>query len=412
VVLIALLVCLIPTTIGALLSAIGIAGMDRLVQRNVLAMSGRAVEAAGDVQTLLLDKTGTITLGNRIASAFHPVADAPERDVASAAQLASLSDETPEGRSIVVLAKERFGIRQRELTEGHVFVPFFAHTRMSGLDVDGRQIRKGAVNAVRRWVTEQGGTPPAELDQIADRIARSGATPLGVADGPRLLGVIELKDVVKHGIRERFAELRAAGIRTVMITGDNPLTAADGDRAGLLLHQASGALAIRDGLSIATTALVLVIPVVIGVVIGGFVAGVISVAAGFIVYDFFFIPPYLTLWVGRPQNWAALGVYVVVMLPVARVVAGLNAARAKERRQGAELRELFQLSGLLLDDKPLNELLTVVVTAVAEVFGVRQVALLLPRDGTLEITAAAGRAAQPRPDQPGAARASRSCRPG
>jgi K+-transporting ATPase ATPase B chain len=226
VVLIALLVCLIPTTIGALLSAIGIAGMDRLVQRNVLAMSGRAVEAAGDVQTLLLDKTGTITLGNRMASAFYPVAGASERDVASAAQLASLSDETPEGRSIVVLAKERFGIRQRELTDGHVFIPFSAHTRMSGLDVDSRQIRKGAVDAVRRWVTEQGGTPPAELDHIADRIARSGATPLAVADGPRLLGVIELKDVVKHGIRERFAELRAAGIRTVMITGDNPLTAA------------------------------------------------------------------------------------------------------------------------------------------------------------------------------------------
>jgi len=231
VVLIALLVCLIPTTIGALLSAIGIAGMDRLVQRNVLAMSGRAVEAAGDVQTLLLDKTGTITLGNRMASAFHPVDGAAEREVASAAQLASLSDETPEGRSIVVLAKERFGIRQRELTDGHVFIPFSAHTRMSGLDVDGRQIRKGAAEAVCKWVTDQGGAPPAEFDRIADRIARSGATPLAVAvlaDGgaPRVLGVIELKDVVKHGIRERFAELRAAGIRTVMITGDNPLTAA------------------------------------------------------------------------------------------------------------------------------------------------------------------------------------------
>jgi potassium-transporting ATPase ATP-binding subunit len=230
VVLVALLVCLIPTTIGALLSAIGIAGMDRLVQRNVLAMSGRAVEAAGDVQTLLLDKTGTITLGNRMASAFYPVGGHSELDVASAAQLASLSDETPEGRSIVVLAKDRFSLRERELGEGHVFVPFSARTRMSGLDVDGRQIRKGAVQAVRDWVAEQdGGATPngaAELDSIAERIARSGATPLAVADGPDLLGVIELKDMVKEGIRERFDELRAAGIRTVMITGDNPLTAA------------------------------------------------------------------------------------------------------------------------------------------------------------------------------------------
>jgi potassium-transporting ATPase ATP-binding subunit len=230
VILIALLVCLIPTTIGALLSAIGIAGMDRLVQRNVLAMSGRAVEAAGDVQTLLLDKTGTITLGNRMASAFYPVGGQSERDVASAAQLASLSDETPEGRSIVVLAKERFGLRERELGHGHSFVPFSALTRMSGLDFDGRQIRKGAVDAVRKWVAEQGGAPSAELDRIAERIARSGATPLAVAvsaeGGPRLLGVIELKDMVKAGIRERFGELRAAGIRTVMITGDNPLTAA------------------------------------------------------------------------------------------------------------------------------------------------------------------------------------------
>ena len=249
VILIALLVCLIPTTIGALLSAIGIAGMDRLVQRNVLAMSGRAVEAAGDVQTLLLDKTGTITLGNRMASAFHPVDGHSERDVASAAQFASLSDETPEGRSVVVLAKERFGLRQRELGDGHVFVPFSAQTRMSGLDFDGRRIRKGAVDAVRTWVIEQGGQASAELDRVAERIARSGATPLAVAvsargddpaslaacgggpkppreGGPRLLGVIELKDMVKAGIRERFGELRAAGIRTVMITGDNPLTAA------------------------------------------------------------------------------------------------------------------------------------------------------------------------------------------
>jgi potassium-transporting ATPase ATP-binding subunit len=229
IVLISLLVCLIPTTIGALLSAIGIAGMDRLVRRNVLAMSGRAVEAAGDVQTLLLDKTGTITLGNRMASAFYPVGGHSEEEVASAAQLASLSDETPEGRSIVVLAKDRFGLRQRELGDGHVFIPFSAQTRMSGLDTGGRQIRKGAAEAVQRWVSEQGGAPPgssAELDRIVERIARSGATPLAVADGPDLLGVIELKDVVKQGIRERFAELRAAGIRTVMITGDNPLTAA------------------------------------------------------------------------------------------------------------------------------------------------------------------------------------------
>jgi potassium-transporting ATPase ATP-binding subunit len=224
--LIALLVCLIPTTIGALLSAIGIAGMDRLVQRNVLAMSGRSVEAAGDVQTLLLDKTGTITLGNRMASGFYPAGGHSEQDVASAAQLASLSDETPEGRSIVVLAKERFGIRERELGEEHVFIPFSAHTRMSGLDVGGRQIRKGAVDAVRAWVTGQGGTAPAELDRIAERIARSGSTPLAVADGSSMLGVVELKDMVKEGIRERFEELRAAGIRTVMITGDNPLTAA------------------------------------------------------------------------------------------------------------------------------------------------------------------------------------------
>ncbi|HSZ41646.1 MAG TPA: potassium-transporting ATPase subunit KdpB [Trebonia sp.] len=226
VVLVALLVCLIPTTIGALLSAIGIAGMDRLVQRNVLAMSGRAVEAAGDVQTLLLDKTGTITLGNRMASAFYPVPGYSEEDVASAAQLASLSDETPEGRSVVVLAKERFGIRERELGPSHEFVPFTAQTRMSGIDFDGRQIRKGAVESVRSWVAELGGSAPAELDAIAERVARSGSTPLAVADGARLLGVIELKDMIKPGIRERFAELRAAGIRTVMVTGDNPLTAA------------------------------------------------------------------------------------------------------------------------------------------------------------------------------------------
>jgi len=226
VVLVALLVCLIPTTIGALLSAIGIAGMDRLVQKNVLAMSGRAVEAAGDVQTLLLDKTGTITLGSRMASAFLPVGGASEAELAEAAQLASLADETPEGRSIVVLAKQRFGIRQRQLSGGHRLVPFSAATRMSGIDADGRRIRKGAAEAVRRWVAEQGGSPPAELEPLVERVARAGATPLVVAEGPRILGVIELKDVVKEGIGQRFAEMRAMGIRTVMITGDNPLTAA------------------------------------------------------------------------------------------------------------------------------------------------------------------------------------------
>jgi len=226
IVLIALLVCLIPTTIGALLSAIGIAGMDRLVQRNVLAMSGRAVEAAGDVQTLLLDKTGTITLGNRMASAFFPVGGHSEEELAAAAQLASLADETPEGRSIVILAKEKFNIRERDLGAEHNFVPFSAQTRMSGLDVDGRQIRKGAAEAVGRWVREQGGQTSSEVDQIVERVARAGSTPLAVADGPDILGVVELKDMVKEGIRERFAELRAIGIRTIMITGDNPLTAA------------------------------------------------------------------------------------------------------------------------------------------------------------------------------------------
>ena len=226
VILISLLVCLIPTTIGALLSAIGIAGMDRLVQRTVLAMSGRAVEAAGDVQTLLLDKTGTITLGNRMASDFYPVGGHTEQEVADVAQLASLADETPEGRSIVVLAKERFNIRERELEGEHAFVPFTAQTRMSGLDVGPRQIRKGAAESVKRWVGEQGGTVPADLDGIVERVSRAGSTPLVVSDGQGILGVIELKDVVKQGIREKFDEMRQMGIRTVMITGDNPLTAA------------------------------------------------------------------------------------------------------------------------------------------------------------------------------------------
>jgi len=224
--LVALLVALIPTTIGALLSAIGIAGMDRLVQRNVLAMSGRAVEAAGDVSTLLLDKTGTITLGNRMASAFLPVGGHQEAELADAAQLASLADETPEGRSIVVLAKQRFDLRGREMAAGYSFVPFSAQTRMSGLDVAGRHIRKGAAEAVRHWVVEQGGQVPDELDSIVTRTAKAGSTPLVVADGGEVLGVVELKDVVKTGIQERFDQLRAMGIRTVMITGDNPLTAA------------------------------------------------------------------------------------------------------------------------------------------------------------------------------------------
>ena len=226
VVLVALLVCLIPTTIGALLSAIGIAGMDRLVQRNVLAMSGRAVEAAGDVQTLLLDKTGTITLGNRMAANFFPVDGHTEQEVADVAQLASLADETPEGRSVVVLAKENFGIRERQLETSHVFVPFTAQTRMSGLDVGQRQIRKGAAESVKRWVTDQGGAIPTDLDSIVERVSKAGSTPLAVADGAVILGIIELKDVVKQGIKVKFEEMRRMGIRTVMITGDNPLTAA------------------------------------------------------------------------------------------------------------------------------------------------------------------------------------------
>ena len=241
IVLIALLVCLIPTTIGALLSAIGIAGMDRLVQRNVLAMSGRAVEAAGDCSTLLLDKTGTITLGNRQASELIPVGGVSEEELAEVAQLSSLADETPEGRSVVVLAKEQYGLRERELA-GAELVAFTAQTRMSGVDFGGRSIRKGAADSVRRWVEEAGEDVPAELGAIVDGIASAGGTPLVVAEGDvrdgtehrRALGVIHLKDVVKQGMRERFDELRAMGIRTVMITGDNPLTAkAIADEAGV-----------------------------------------------------------------------------------------------------------------------------------------------------------------------------------
>ncbi len=226
-VLVALLVCLIPTTIGALVSAIGIAGMNRLVQCNVLAMSGRAVEAAGDVHTLLLDKTGTITLGNRQAAEFIPLPGVSGEELADAAQLASLADETPEGRSIVVLAKARHGLRGRDLTGlAPVFVPFSAHTRMSGVDVAGREIRKGATDAVLAYVISRGGSPPQDLRAVVERVARSGGTPLVVAEGPRALGVIHLKDVIKDGMRSRFESLRAMGIRTVMVTGDNPLTAA------------------------------------------------------------------------------------------------------------------------------------------------------------------------------------------
>ncbi len=230
--LIALLVCLIPTTIGGLLSAIGIAGMDRLLQRNVLAMSGRAVEAAGDIDVLLLDKTGTITLGNRQAADFVPAPGISQERLAEAAQLASLADETPEGRSIVVLAKEKFNLRGRELATAHTVVPFTAQTRMSGIDIaaqggqSARSLRKGAAESVAKWVEAQGGNFPAEVRTAVDDIARKGGTPLVVAEGRQVLGVIYLKDVVKGGIKERFAQLRTMGIRTVMITGDNPLTAA------------------------------------------------------------------------------------------------------------------------------------------------------------------------------------------
>ncbi len=225
IVLVGLLVCLAPTTIGALLSAIGIAGMDRLVQRNVLAMSGRAVEAAGDVSTLLLDKTGTITYGNRMAAEFIPLEGTDQQSLAEVVLLSSLADETPEGRSIVELAESRYGLEPLDVSDAEL-VPFTAQTRMSGIEWHGRSIRKGAADNVRRWVEEQGGQVSADLDPIVERIAMDGGTPLVVAEGPTMLGVIHLKDTVKRGIAERFAEMRAVGIRTVMITGDNPLTAA------------------------------------------------------------------------------------------------------------------------------------------------------------------------------------------
>jgi K+-transporting ATPase ATPase B chain len=225
-VLISLLVCLIPTTIGGLLSAIGIAGMDRLVQHNVLAVSGRAVEAAGDVNTLLLDKTGTITLGNRQASEFLPAAGVTSEELADAAQLSSLPDETPEGRSIVVLAKDRYGLRGRELGSHVEYIPFSALTRMSGVDMDGRSIRKGAADAIAGYLKENGSVLPDEVRATVDTVARAGGTPLVVAENGRALGVIHLKDIVKGGMRERFDQLRTMGIKTIMITGDNPLTAA------------------------------------------------------------------------------------------------------------------------------------------------------------------------------------------
>jgi K+-transporting ATPase ATPase B chain len=224
--LISLLVALIPTTIGALLSAIGIAGMDRLVRRNVLALSGRAVEASGDVDVLLLDKTGTITIGNRLASEFIPMAGVSEAELAEVAQLSSLADETPEGRSIVVLAKQ-YGIREHDMNELHAsFVPFTAQTRMSGVNLNGNQLRKGAGDAIIDFVIGEGGKPPAELQPVLDRIGREGGTPLAVARDSTVMGVIYLKDTIKEGMRERFDHLRSMGIRTIMITGDNRLTAA------------------------------------------------------------------------------------------------------------------------------------------------------------------------------------------
>jgi len=226
-VLVALLVCLIPTTIGGLLSAIGLAGIGRMLRANVIATSGRAVEAAGDVDVLLLDKTGTITLGNRQATSFRPASGVSEQELADAAQLASLADETPEGRSIVVLAKQKFALRERDVASlGATFVAFSAQTRMSGVDMGERQIRKGAADAIRAWVASKGGSFPTEVIGFVETIARQGSTPLVVADGAKVLGVIELKDIVKGGIKERFAQLRRMGIRTVMITGDNRLTAA------------------------------------------------------------------------------------------------------------------------------------------------------------------------------------------
>ncbi len=226
-VLVSLLVCLIPTTIGGLLSAIGIAGMDRVMQHNVLAMSGKAVEAAGDVNSLLLDKTGTITLGNRQAVEFLPVNGVTNEELADAAQLSSLADETPEGRSVVVLAKEKYGLRGRHIPEHQAtFIPFTAYTRMSGVDFEGRQLRKGATDAIAKFVAERGGEVPGDFQEMSDRISRAGGTPLGVADGNHLLGVIHLKDVVKGGMKDRIAQLRRMGIRSIMITGDNPLTAA------------------------------------------------------------------------------------------------------------------------------------------------------------------------------------------
>jgi K+-transporting ATPase ATPase B chain len=226
-VLVSLLVCLIPTTIGGLLSAIGIAGMDRVMQHNVLAMSGKAVEAAGDVNSLLLDKTGTITLGNRQAVEFLAVAGVDANELADAAQLSSLADETPEGRSVVVLAKQKYGLRGRHIPEGEAsFIEFSAYTRMSGVDFQGRQLRKGATDAITKFVIDKGGVVPPTFQEMSDRISRSGGTPLAVADGDRLMGLIHLKDIVKGGMKERIAQLRLMGIRSIMITGDNPLTAA------------------------------------------------------------------------------------------------------------------------------------------------------------------------------------------